>query len=588
MAKENFFYNPDSIDHVVEYRGDIISAINKIDYASVWIQNNKIAIISAKLSDIPRLLADVKEIVYWAYPVPYSFENISPLEAANVVQVQINPATNLRGDDTLIGIVDTGIDYLNKEFTYEDGKTRIECIWDQAAPKDENDNSIPYGRVYNRDKINEALKEKEENRDPYSIVPSKDEYGHGTNMAGLAAARGYNLDIAGVAPNAELVIAKLKVLKLDTLQLAQTDVPIYVEASVLTGIDFLVKKALELNKPMAILVSLGSNTGSHSGISVVEQYIREISDLRGIVVVNSAGNEGDTETHVRGRIPNVGGEALIELKVADGQPDFSFQIWIDKPNKFSISVISPSGEVMPPIQAKLQQNKELRFILEKSRIILSIDTAEERTGRQLIGVSFKDPSPGIWTFKLIAEITIEGIYDAWLPKRILLQPETKFLNASSECTITIPGTEPTCLTVSYYDQNNDSIVSASSRGYTAIGDIKPDIAAGGVNVLTTAPDNQTVVISGSSVAAAVATGACSLIMQWGIVDDNDPLMFANKIRSYLIAGARRINKFTYPNREWGYGLLDVYGIFKALRSVSGEFNTHEGELFFRYPSDFNL
>lgn len=585
MANQNLLNDPDTIDHVIEYRGDIISAINKIDYASVWVQNNKTAIISAKLSDIPRLLDAVPEIIYWSYPVPYSFESISPQEAANVVQVQINPTTNLRGDDTLIGIVDTGIDYLNKEFTSEDGKTRIECIWDQSMVN-ESDSSIPYGKIFYRDQINDAIAANANGQDPYAIVPSRDEYGHGTNMAGLSAARGYNPDVIGVAPNADLVIVKAKQLTLETLQLVQTDVPVYIEASVLTAIDFLVKKALELNKPMAILVSLGSNTGSHSGISVVEQYIREISDLRGIVVVNSGGNEGNTDTHVRGRIPNPGAESSIELKVADGQPTFGFQIWVDKPNKFSISIVSPSGEVIPPLQAKLQQSKEIRFVLERSIIVLNIDIAEERTGRQLIAVEFKDPSPGIWTFKLTAEITIEGIYDAWLPKRILLQPETKFLNASSECTVTIPGTEPTCITVAYYDQNNDSIVASSSRGYTAIGDIKPDIAAGGVNAVTTGLDNQTVVISGSSVAGAVTAGACSLILQWGIVDKNDPLIFANKMRSYLIVGARRIERFTYPNKEWGYGLLDVYGIFKALRSVDKEFDNVDGDLYFRYPEDF--
>ena len=71
--------------------------------------------------------------------------------------------------------------------------------------------------------------------------------------------------------------------------------------------------------------------------------------------------------------------------------------------------------------------------------------------------------------------------------------------------------------------------------------------------------------SGTSVAAAHAAGAAADLLHWGIVRGNEPRMDINAVRAYLILGARRKAVYSYPNREWGYGALDLYGVFETLK-----------------------
>ena len=71
--------------------------------------------------------------------------------------------------------------------------------------------------------------------------------------------------------------------------------------------------------------------------------------------------------------------------------------------------------------------------------------------------------------------------------------------------------------------------------------------------------------TGTSVAAAHVAGAVAGLLGWGIVDGNTLIMSEASIKSYLIRGAGRNPAFTYPNREWGYGTLDLYQTFLRLR-----------------------
>ena len=49
----------------------------------------------------------------------------------------------------------------------------------------------------------------------------------------------------------------------------------------------------------------------------------------------------------------------------------------------------------------------------------------------------------------------------------------------------------------------------------------------------------------------VTVGA-ALLMQWGIVDKNDPYLYGEKMKAYLIKGARRLPAMRdYPNPVFG-------------------------------------
>jgi len=67
------------------------------------------------------------------------------------------------------------------------------------------------------------------------------------------------------------------------------------------------------------------------------------------------------------------------------------------------------------------------------------------------------------------------------------------------------------------------------------------------------------------VAAAIISGACALLLQWGVVNGNDKTMFSAKVIAYLILGADRSNStYRYPNREIGYGFFDLLGTFNII------------------------
>ena len=115
-------------------------------------------------------------------------------------------------------------------------------------------------------------------------------------------------------------------------------------------------------------------------------------------------------------------------------------------------------------------------------------------------------------------------------------------------------------------------MAESGRGYTIDGRVKPDIAAGGVDAIVTKPGGGTTVATGSSIGSSVLAGCCCLILQWAIVEKNDIEINVNKMIAYIIRGAKTREGDTYPNKDWGYGMLDLEGVFNALRKRNYEKN----------------
>lgn len=547
--------------------------------------SDNFGLVYTPVSNIKNLGPYILERVDDVNPPIFTLINETPAEASNGLNYHTNPYLTLNGNGVLIGILDTGIDYLNTEFQKEDDSTRILRIWDQTL--DNNGqviNGLKIGVEYTEDQINQAIKLSKSGGDPYSIVATTDKNGHGTMVAGLAAARGKDPDLVGVAPNASIAIVKLK--EAEEITLASAGVVSlgsnrYGYVNILTAFRYLTNLSSDLNMPIVIIMALGSNMGERGGKSVINGVIDRLSATLGNVVVAGTGNEGDTDTHTEGNILNSGESDIIELRVGKNQSTLNFEIWVNNPNSMAISVTSPSGEIIDRISPKSGGRHNIKFLYEGTIMSIDIDIPNAVTGDERIVIRTINLKEGIWRFTLYGEYIVDGKYWAWLPQRSLLDPETKFLKPSQYSTLMIPSTSTQAVSVAYYNQNNNATVGASGRGYTTDGRIKPDIAAGGVRAPIVRPGGGTGVGSGSSVATSIVAGICALILQWAIVDGNKPEIYATQVRSYIIRGARMRSGDVYPNREWGYGMVDMTGILNAMR---GNYNDNTKSSSYREES----
>ncbi|WP_286904189.1 S8 family peptidase [Clostridium sp. UBA1652] len=568
---ENKFLEEKGRNYLVEYNGDIVEAVKRFPNTYAYVIDDTRAIIAIEESFVKAIdiISSIPEVIVIDSGAVFTLCDISPIEASGANLFYNNIYLPLDGRGVTVGIIDTGIDYLNKEFMNDDGTSRILSIWDQTIESNQETTGLIQGTIYSQEQINRAINESANGRDPYAIVPSKDELGHGTNMAGIIAAKGTTPVFRGVAPKCDLAIVKLKEASniVKDYYGIYGNAPVFRSTTLFMAIRHLYELSLSLNRPMVIFLPLGTNNGPHNGDGFTDRYIDEISSYNGITVVVPSGNQGNTNTHTSGLIKGVGDVGIIELRVGRNQSNIRFEIWISKPDKVSISITSPSGEVIQRVPPKLKGFTEVNFVYEETNMIVEYSIPEEITGDQRITIVCRKMKPGIWKFQLTGELIVVGRYDSWILQKELLAEDTRFLNPDPQITLTAPSTSSGAISVAFYNQNNNSIVPESGRGYTRKNLIKPDIAAGGINQITTDVNEGTKLVSGSSVAGAVLAGCCALIMEWGIVDQNDITLYATKVKTYLIRGTSKRPGDIYPNPEWGYGMLNMKGVFDNIRGL---------------------
>ncbi|MBX7287750.1 S8 family peptidase [Clostridium chauvoei] len=579
----------------VEYSNpQLFEKLNSLDDMIAIDFNNGFGVVFAPVEKISEIDAYIKNKVYEEAPAIYTLTSISPQDAAGALVYHNNPYIPLSGKGIIVGLVDTGIDYLNEEFIREDDTTKIIRIWDQNIESGELVYGLRFGTEYKEEQINEAIKLKRSGGDPYTIVPSKDEIGHGTAISGLIGAIGKDPKLKGMAPDCNIVMVKMQEATKAQLEFSGVTTEgrgRYGTGTVLTAVRYLERVANELGKPMVIFIPVGTTVGAHDGTSNLEVYIDEISKTLGIIVVSDTGNQGNADTHVEGRIEKTGQSVPIELKIGDNQKTIDFKIWFSIPDRVSMTIISPTGEKWGEISAKFKQKYTGKFIYEGTFMEIEYFLPDELTGEEVISVRARDLKLGIWTFILTGTYIIDGRYWSWLPQDKLLAPGTRFLSPSQYTTLAIPSTAKSVIVAAYYDQSNNGVVSQSGRGFTRDGRIKPDIAAGGEGALVLKPGGGTAVMSGGSVGGAILAGTCAIMLQWGIVDKNDPRMYANKLRGYIVRGAKLRSGDIYPNQNWGYGMLDIPGIFSAIRSndsrsIESKYDEYTvGNLFISKPFD---
>ncbi len=507
----------------------------------------------------------VYQFGYGAIPALYAPISLESLEASGIVRIRNIPNFNLVGQGVLIGIIDTGIDYTNPIFINADNTTRIAYLWDQTIQEGPPPEGRTFGTLYTREQINEAL----QGENPLTIVPSTDPEGHGTMVAGIA---GGNTDppenFYGIATGAEFIVVKLKPAKniLKRFFMVPEDILCYQESDIMFAVSTILDLSYSLRQPIALCLALGSNQGGHDGRSLLSRYLSIVGTAPGVVIVVAAGNEGNNRRHYSGMPSTATGYDVVELNVGDGENGFSMELWGQAPSIFSIDILSPSGEYVPRIAVGMNENREISFIFERTIIYVDYQMVEALTGDQLILVRFENPAAGIWRFNVYERGDLHLGFNIWIPMGDLISQNTFFIRSDPYTTILSAGNATVPITVSAYNYLDDSLYLNSSRGYTRLGMIEPSVVAPGVGVIGPTPDQGFTAYDGTSVSAAHTTGVAALILEWAVVRNNLPGLSSVEFKKLVVRGARRDPDVQYPNRDWGYGILDVFNIFDSLRT----------------------
>lgn len=486
-------------------------------------------------------------------------------DASGITRVLNQPFLNLSGRGVIIGIVDTGIDYRKDAFKFEDGSTKILGIWDQTVDGKRQDD-LYFGSTYTSDDINNANR----SSDPYSIVPSVDEDGHGTFLASVAASNEPG-EYIGAAPKAYLLIVKLKKAcqyLIDRYLVTNDNPNLYESTDYMLGMKYILDASEKFNMPIVMCIGMGTNHGAHDGSTLIEAYISFVSQRVGYAFVTAVGNEANAKHHTQGKIPATRAADRISIKV--GEQGASFTVIIHSPgyDKISAGVTSPTGEAVPRVsfQSGLEYSNQL--VLENTRITLRYF----RDNNNNVIVSFKNATQGIWNIILYGDLIINGEYWAWLPITGQISPTVEFLRPIPEYTTVIPSTALRAIKCGAYNSKDQSLLVSSSWGPTRLFRIAPDFVAPGVDVKGIYPTGYGT-MTGTSVAAAITAGITALLFEWGIVNGNKTAMDSDLIRSYLISGCQRESNLAYPNIQWGFGKVNLYGTFEVIKESALDFNT---------------
>ena len=531
---------------IIKYAGDIDRLKNLGISVTSLLGNYAIIEIDEELIDV---ISNEPEIIYIEKPKKLYFQIENTIRASCINSVQME--LGLYGEGVIVAVIDSGIDYDNEVFINELGETRILEIWDQTQEGNPPEGYIR-GNIYTRDEINSAIR----NGNPLNTI---DISGHGTAVASIAVGNfaENKMNNIGIATKSDILVVKLgNPISGETGIRDNISVGYPKTSELMQAIDYCIRRGVELNKPIVINLSFGNTYGSHDGTSLIEQYIDDVAGIGKTTIVIGTGNEGSTAGHYYEKIvPNTDSNVL--LAVGEYEVALNLQIWKNYADSMIIEIITPDGRStgrlgitgtsetysFPRMDILVYYGEPLPFSVSQE---IYIDVLPRNT--------YIDS--GIYQIRIIPEEIKYGDIHMWLPAESSLN-NTRFLNPNPDVTITSPATAIMAISVGAYDAYYGRYAEFSGRGYLRNNNIiKPDIVAPGVNIRA-ATNYGTDIFSGTSFATPVVAGAAAQLMEWGIVRGNDRYLYGEKVKAYLIKGARQLPGEETPSKKTGWGALCV-------------------------------
>ena len=499
--------------------------------------------------DALTFLTEIPQVTYVEKPKAVYFALQNARNASCLTRVQLG-VDGLTGKGVIFACVDSGVSIVHPDFQNEDGTTRILYLWDQTiqgAPPE----GYTRGTEYTAQQINEALRASTD-VERRRLIPSKDISGHGTSVLGIGAGngRGSGGRFRGVAYEADLIVVKLGTP-------GENSFPRTTE--LMEGVDYCIRKAVELNRPVAVNISFGNNYGAHNGSSLLELYLDTVSGVGKNVICVGMGNEGVTGVH-RALTFTEDEPVTVEFSIGEYQNSTNLQLWKSYADEIRIFLESTSGSTVGPIEEQLGTQ---RFRLQETEILIYYGEPTPYSVSQEIYMEFLPQGnylqSGIWKIRIEPVRIVSNLADLWLPVSETASTRTRFLTPATAGSFTVPAAARNVISVAAYDSLSESYADFSGSAFNNLPWAgKPDLAAPGVDIQAPAIGGGYRSVTGTSFATPFVTGSAALLMEWGIVRGNDPYLFGNKVKAYLRRGARELPGFSQtPNFRVGYGALCV-------------------------------
>lgn len=537
-------------DFVVEYNNKL-SIFEKYPDSTYNIINEKYAILHIPVKYFNNNA--VQEFGYHVLPKCFGLTAFVTGDAEGVKAHSVYTGENT-GTGILIGIVDSGIDYRSPFFIKEDNTTKIELLWDQSIDSNRYPDGFYYGTEFTASDINQAL----QSDNPLIIVPSVDTIGEGTAMAGVATGlSGNTSDTIGVVPGAGLAIVKLKTAKkyiMDFYGIPENEI-CYQQNDIMMGIEYLMRSAQKLGKPVVICLGLSSSQSSHKGEDILSNYLNENANQAGICMLIASGNEGDQNHHYYKSLIPPNTTDTVYLRVGEADKNFTAEMWGFLPSLLDVLIIAPDGTSIYKIRADFSSQRNISVAYQETVIFIDSYNSEAYSEQQLIMFRFRNMKEGIWQFVVSGTENLKSEFHIWLPIRNFISDETYFYDGNPHTTISAPGNAEFPITINTYEPISITLASFTGRGFTTANLPKPTITAPGVNLLAPTLFHTIVPISGSCQAVAYTSGICAGLLEDSIARKDKSILNTATVKNTLIINAQRQKNTVYPNQEWGYGYI---------------------------------